>query len=816
MNWLPTLSRKVVQVRRISRAFSFAVIIGLLCVASTATFAQQGPQLDILTAENRPLASLATAAIAARAAAPQTPAAAEVRNFYPAADLRTQVAGAVMQADPLLAPFTPSAPASVLTQFDGSDNLDNAAAVSLYINPPDTNGEVSSDATNRFVQMINLVTTVFDKNGNELGGGPFPNSALWNGFGGVCENTDQGDPVILYDEAADRWFYSVFAFNNGPAAPFTQCIAVSQTSDPLGAYNRYAWDFSPLGLNDYPHFGITTNAIGVQINLFTVPGFGFAGTWIGTIDKACVYAGGVGCVLVGGNLGLAEFGHLPFDYDNWGAAGFVPAQFGTAMTASGLFDIWTITPDFATPANTTIVRTSRVPIATFDNDLCVASRERCVPHPGGGDDLETLAGRLMHRAQVTNHGTHLSMVAAHTVDAAAAVPGVPGRAGIRWYELRSADNGATWTLHQEGTHGPADGIHRWMPSIAMNSQGEIGLGYMASNAATPVGIRVTGQSAGSGGNLLQIGAPGVFDVAETTCRAGVTGSDWSGRSGDYSTTTVDPTSGTFWHTNQFNQTAGVPGFATRFGWGTAVCEFSIPAPGVYVLDGFGGVSSGGGAPVMSPAAPYFGFDVARDMELAATGYYVLDGWGGLHSGGGAPAMAGPPYFGFDASADLELASTGNYALDIFGGVHANAGAPTLSPATPYFGFDAARDFELAPSGGYYVFDAWGGLHFGGGATRLSPLPPYFGFDASQDIETVPGGVYALDSFGGVHAVGAAPALMTPPPYFGFDVARDMELAGKGVYVLDGWGIIHAGNGATPISPTTPYYGFDIAKDLEIR
>ncbi len=797
--------------RRLAIAVSFVLFISLLsATTSTTTYAQQGLQVDVLYADNNPLPSLAAAAASERLAVAQSGQETEVKNFYPEGDTRTIVGAAPLGRDPLLLPYSPSAPATMVDQWDGIDNTDQAGGFT----PPDTNGEVGP---NHFVEMINVSTVVYDKNGTELGGGAFPNTAFWTGFGGVCETTNRGDPVVLYDEQNDRWMVSHFAFNvdglGNPATPFAQCIAVSQTADPLGAYHRYAWDFSTIGFNDYPHFGISTDAIGLTVNIFVPPTFFFGGTWIGTIDRACVLAGTANCVLVGGNLGGAEFGYLPFDLDDpSGTSGFVPAQFGTAMTASGLFDIWTITPDFGTPG-ASIVRTSRVPISTFDSDICSASRERCIPHPGAGLDYEALSGRLMHKTQMVNFGTHLSVVAAHTIDVDAAAPGVTGRAGIRWYEFHSTDSGATWTLNQEGTHGPADTLHRWMPSIAQNQNGDIGIGFMVSNSTTAPGIYATGQTAGGSGNRVQINAPGIFDVTETVCKAGVLGGDWSGRSGDYSATSVDPNTDSFYHVNEFGRTN--VGFGP---WGTAVCEFTMPAPGIYVLDGFGGVNSGGGAPVMNPATPYFGFDVARDMELAATGYYVLDGWGGLHAGGGAAPMAGPPYFGFDASADLELAPTGNYALDIFGGVHANAGAPVLNPATPYFGFDAARDFELATGGGYYVFDAWGGLHFGGGATPLAPLPPYFGFDASQDIEVVPGGVYALDSFGGVHAVGGAAAVSSPPPYFGFDVARDMEIAGAGlgIYVLDGFGGLHSANGALAPSPAPPFYGFDIAKDLEIR
>jgi len=118
-------------------------------------------------------------------------------------------------------------------------------------------------------------------------------------------------------------------------------------------------------------------------------------------------------------------------------------------------------------------------------------------------------------------------------------------------------------------------------------------------------------------------------------------------------------------------------------------------PGYYVLDGFGGVHAGGGAPVRVPATPYWGWDIAHDLEIASVGYYVLDRLGGVYAGGGAPLLLpGTPNWGWDVAGDLELVPTGYYVLDRFGGVHAGAGAAVLSPATPYFGFDIARDIEV--------------------------------------------------------------------------------------------------------------------------
>src|SRR6266540_2819073 len=136
---------------------------------------------------------------------------------------------------------------SPLVTFEGTSDDDNQALVGFRVVPPDTNGDVGP---NHYVQWNNLVFEVFDKSGNTVLG-PLPGNTLFAGFGGPCESTNNGDPVVLYDQLADRWVLSQFAINQG-----TQCIAVSETGDPTGAYFRYAFVVTPGALNDYPRLGV--------------------------------------------------------------------------------------------------------------------------------------------------------------------------------------------------------------------------------------------------------------------------------------------------------------------------------------------------------------------------------------------------------------------------------------------------------------------------------------------------------------------------------------------------------------------------------
>lgn len=507
-----------------------------------------------ISAENRPLKSFAVAGAEARTKIVRPAGPREVPNF------RGQGRPKPGTADPSVPDAvlqeTPGAGATAVGGgFPGASNNDNRQILGFLIAPPDTDGEVGPG---HFVQMINLLTTVYDKQGNILQG-PFPSNAIWAGIGGNCEPNNQGDPIVLYDETADRWLVSQFAFPDS-LSTFSQCVAISQTGDPTGGYNRYEFPFDDFGFNDYPKHGIVDGSITMIANLFRARGpfFNFAGTFLGVMDKDAMYAGNAASLL-GFNVGTGEFGFVAGDLDGPGTS---PALFATAMSTSSAFDIWQIDVDWATDT-ANVNQIASIPITPYDSDLCGASREACIPQPNGGPALEAITDRLMHRLQIRDFGTYKTMVTAHTVDVGG------GRAGIRWYEFRDPGNG--WALYQEGTFGPTDGEHRWMPSAAMNAGGDLGIGYLLASSNTFVSTAVAGQSAAQSGS-------GFLDSAELVCANGTGVQQDTGRSGDYSATSIDPVDGSFWHTNEVFVNTG------QFQWSTFVCNFTV-------ADGGGGANN---------------------------------------------------------------------------------------------------------------------------------------------------------------------------------------------------------------------------------
>ena len=162
------------------------------------------------------------------------------------------------------------APAS--QSFEGIGNVNNVL-------PPDTTAAVGP---NHYIQAVNVSFAIYSKSASALPSllyGPADTSTIWSGFGGPCEARNDGDAIILYDHLADRWVISQLALPNlffGIAiAPFYQCIAISATPDPTGAYHRYQFAFNKL--NDYPKLAVWPDAYYMTINQFTSVSLQWAG-----------------------------------------------------------------------------------------------------------------------------------------------------------------------------------------------------------------------------------------------------------------------------------------------------------------------------------------------------------------------------------------------------------------------------------------------------------------------------------------------------------------------------------------------------------
>ncbi len=423
---------------------------------------------------------------------------------------------------------------SVGANFEGSSDADNSAILGFAVVPPDTDGDVGP---NHYVQWINSVSEIFDKNGNTLVG-PFAGNQYFQGLGGDCESDNSGDPITLYDEAADRWLVSQFAV---AASPYFMCVAISQTADPTGAYHQYAFDFG-TDFPDYPKLGIWGDSYIMTTRDFA-NGAAFAGISAVAMDRTAMLNGSATTMVRFPNAFTSiSDGPLPADHDGGASMGSGPAIFGAHGDDNDTeFELWELDVDWNNPNAATFSSISGVTVSAYDNVVPSANQPN-------GQVLDDHSFFTMARLNVRDFGTHQSMVANHTVET------TTGTAGIRWYEFRNTGSG--WTLHQEGTYSP-DTDDRWMGSISINANGDIGLGYSRSSSSLHPSIYFTGQTADQSGT-------GIMNVAETLIHAGTGSQSGASRWGDYSKIAVDPVDGeTFWYTTEYYETTSSFNFKTR-------------------------------------------------------------------------------------------------------------------------------------------------------------------------------------------------------------------------------------------------------------
>jgi hypothetical protein len=421
--------------------------------------------------------------------------------------------------------------------------------------PPDTTGDVGP---NHYVQWVNLRYSIYTLTrgaNNEItafnlvAGFPKQGNVVWQGFGGRCQNDNDGDPIVQYDQLADRWVLTQFAVSGNP---FTQCVAVSTSPDPTGTYFRYAFSYN-RDFNDYPKMGVWPDAYYITYNIFR-NGSQFRGNRVCAFERAQMLVGGPArqaCV----QTSTAHHSLEPADLEGTTLPPAGSPNLLLSMTTTTI-NFWRFAVNWGSGTGTLTGPIAVPGVAAFSR---ACGGGVCIPQPGTSQRLDSLADRLMYRLSYRKFATHEAMVINHSVTSGTGV-------GIRWYELRNAAGQSFATaapvLHQQGTFAPTSDF-RWMGSAAMDKTGGIAIGYNISNASTIVpsiryAYRGPSDPAGTLGN-------------ETSALAGLGIQTPSlSRWGDYSTISVDPVDGcTMVFTTQFQPANG------NFNWSTFIHSFKL-------------------------------------------------------------------------------------------------------------------------------------------------------------------------------------------------------------------------------------------------
>ncbi len=481
--------------------------------------------------------------------------------------------------------------------------------------PPDTVGDVGPQ---HYIQAVNISIGIYDKSTGLLATPALTFNQFFPVLAGTpCDNANRGDPVVLYDPVVGRWLVSDFAWFNQSTGPFYECIAVSQTSDPVtGGWYFYALradtgDFTGY-LNDYPKLGVWSDGWYMTANMFQMvaPGTGF-GVRLWALDRAAMITGGALREVHFDCMDLDCASLLPSNLRGALPPPGSPAYFVSAIPPDRL-NLWQFHVDWTTPGNSTLTG----PVVLNVADFAFAPS---VPQLGSSSVLDSLSPRLMMQLQYRNVSGAESLWANHTVLSG-------GVAGVRWYEIR--DPGGIPVVAQQSTYQP-DTTQRWMGSLATDQDGNMAIGYSVSSASMYPGIRYAGRLAGEIPNSLSQAEAVLLNAGGS--QTGIN------RWGDYSAMSVDPVDDcTFWYTQEYYTTTGT-------NWQTRIAAFKYPSCGVTKATLSGTVRNTiTNQPV--PGAPVVAVSAGQTMSVLAdvAGFYSLRLLPGEYTLTAGPLLPGYP------------------------------------------------------------------------------------------------------------------------------------------------------------------------------
>jgi hypothetical protein len=498
----------------------------------------------------------------------------------------------------------PAAP--LLESFDGlGAGFEGPQGTTTFRNPSDNSLAVGPD---HIVQIVNSRIAVYSKKGKKYDKsgtvlyGAVATKSVWAGFGGACEARNNGDAVVRYDQLAGRWLIVMPIFSRitpsdfpespglarGEASPgrlakagessspgaaaalppnppqppplqrgqrppeakegvWAMCYAVSTGPDPLGTYYRYA--FERTLFPDYPRPAVWTDGYYVP----TSTGDDVIQKHACIADRTKMLAGQAAteqCIVIDGVNFLNNADIDGRSAPPAGAPNIMMAAGGTQLKK--IFDddgiyFWKVHVDWNNPANTKADGPEKLKVAPY-HYLCEGQLSSCVPQPDTERRLDVQGDKIMQRLVYRKVGGHESIVAAHSV-------ATQGGGGVRWYEFRLDKKGDP-ELYQQGTYAP-EGFYRWMPSIAMDRKGDIGVGYSFGGSPNFAGQRFVARRAGD--------PKGLLTLHESILATGEAPQTNTLRWEDYTTTAMDPSDDcTFWYVGDYLK-AGDTGYRTRIG-----------------------------------------------------------------------------------------------------------------------------------------------------------------------------------------------------------------------------------------------------------
>ena len=359
-----------------------------------------------------------------------------------------------------------------------------------------------------------------------------PPSSLSTLFG----NNESGDPIVMYDSQVDRYIISSMGSSG-------LNFAISQTNNPIldGWHVYSATSFGTDGqFPDYPKYSIWSDGYYCTTNT--------SGNNLYVLERDKIIDGDPTASIQGFDApqmitsGFASAQVLDITNDDHPAVGNATMIYmqddAWNQVLTDHLKIWTINIDWENPNNSSVSTPYQLPTSSFTSVFDGGSFANLTQ--SSGPDIDAMQACIMNQAQFRKFPTHNSAVFNFVVDV---LSGSDEQAAVRWYELRQDADGEPWVIYQEGTYTAPDGRHAFGASMAMDIQGNIGMGYSSMNSTNPITLRYTGRYANdpSGQMTIEENLIGQSNATNPNTRYA-----------DYSQISVDPSNDkTFWFISEY-------------------------------------------------------------------------------------------------------------------------------------------------------------------------------------------------------------------------------------------------------------------------
>jgi len=464
--------------------------------------------------------------------------------------------------------FEPLAPLPQNT-FEGINIDDNAEVTGFLIIPPDP---IAAAGPSHIVSVVNSSIEWYNKSGVLQ-----QSLSLEDDFFSVLSPQSRPfDPKVIYDQYADRFFVVALEQEDSGGSRVSRIlVAVSDDENPNGTWYM-GWINSNLNIGifgawaDYPGLAIDEEAVYITANMFQFIFGGFAGSRLWILEKG----DGSGGFYDGGSSSLtlhdpSTAAELPSQAITLQPAhvfgpGGVPGGGGTFLVNSGWvlgsFDYISVI-SVGDPLGSPSFSNQFIPLGDITSSYSLPD----APQAGTVVAIETNDGRVLHAVWRSN-----SLWAVNTVNPSAD-PDL-GEATAHWYEIDTSTLNAL-TLTQQGNIGGEDiapGTHTFFPAIAVDANGNVGIGFAASAPDIFPGAYYTGRKWSDPDGSVQP-AQTLAAGADYYIRTfGGTRNRW----GDYSGMSVDPADDrTFWVYNEYALTRGTVTDGEDGRWGTRFGSF---------------------------------------------------------------------------------------------------------------------------------------------------------------------------------------------------------------------------------------------------